>query len=368
MKKICFFPGTLALGGIGKLFVNLIEEYAARNIAVDVFLTKKEGEFLDQIPANVRIIEGKGRALTSIPKFIKYLNAERPDAVISAREFLNIVNIACCACSSAPTLPVVSLHTNQTAQNFYTNTDKSLYSNSYFIRMARMLYKKPKKIIAVSGGVADDFAMRMGVPRQKIEVIYNPVYKEYVEEAAPVNQTFQTFTKDGRRFIVGVGRFALQKDFSTLLKAFHLVRKTDDITLILLGEGPLRQELEAEIKSLGLTENVLLLGFVDNPLYYIKRAAAIAVSSKFEGFGNIIVEALGVGTPVVSTDCPSGPSEILENGKYGKLVPVGDPQAMATAIVETLHETHNPAALIARARDFAVPKIADEYLAYIYSN
>jgi glycosyltransferase involved in cell wall biosynthesis len=365
MRRICFFPGTFALGGIGKLFINLIEEYVSRGIAVDVFLTKKEGEFIEQLPQDVRVFVGSGRALTSVIKFIKYLNNEKPDAVISAREFLNLMNIICCAFAFSKTKAVVSLHTNQTAEKEYFPNKRSLYNNLLFVASAKILYKNTSKIIAVSEGVAEDFSKRMDLKRDKIEVIYNPVYKPYEEVVIP-NPMFTDFAKGNKKYIIAVGRFVHQKDFTTLINAFKQVRKRLDVSLIILGDGPLRQELEEQIRILSLNEHVLMFGFVENPLFYIKRASALVVSSKYEGFGNIIVEALGVGTPVVSTDCKSGPREILEDGKYGRLVPVEDPSLLASAIVDTLSYEHDKTQLIRRAQNFAVPKIADEYLTYIY--
>ncbi|MDQ4141636.1 MAG: glycosyltransferase [Bacteroidota bacterium] len=364
IKKICFFPGTLSFGGIGKVFVNLIQEYASRGVDVHVYLTKKEGEFLSQLPSNVRVFEGNGRALTSILSFIKYLRREKPEAVLSAREFLNIINIFCCLFTFNKTKPVVSLHTNQTAENASDPNNYILEKNFYFLTLAKALYKIPTKIVAVSLGVADDFSFRMGVDRKKIKVIYNPVYSPNKVGETP-NTLPHNFFSDNRKFIIGVGRLTPQKDWPNLIKAFSIVRQKMDVSLVILGEGQLREELEDLIQKLGLQDYVLLPGFVSNPSYYVKKASAFVISSKYEGFGNVIVEALGVGTPVVSTDCPSGPSEILEDGKYGKLVPTENPVALAQGIVETLTSTQNPEVLINRAKDFSVSRIADEYSAYI---
>ncbi|PSR53989.1 glycosyl transferase [Adhaeribacter arboris] len=366
LKKICFFPGTLALGGIGKIFVNLIQEYASRGVEVHVFLTKKEGEFLSQLPSNVHVFEGSGRALTSIGRFIQYLRREKPQAVLSAREFLNVINIFCCLFTFNKTKPVVSLHTNQTAENNADPSSGSLYKNPLFLTLAKVFYKIPDKIVAVSAGVADDFSYRMGVDRKKMKVIYNPVYNPTEEKVIP-NKLLYDFLSSSRKFIIGVGRLTPQKDWPNLLRAFSLVREKMDVSLVILGEGPLRQELEDLIEELSLKDHVLLPGFVSNPAYYVKKASTFVISSKYEGFGNVIVEALGVGTPVVSTNCPSGPSEILEDGKYGKLVPTEDPVALAKGIMESLNSTHNSEVLINRAKDFSVPRIADEYSYYIMS-
>ncbi|WP_242928864.1 glycosyltransferase [Pontibacter vulgaris] len=363
--KICFFPGTLALGGIGKVFINLIEEYASRGILVDVFLVKREGEFLNQLPSNVRLFEGNGRALNSIFKFIKYIKKEKPDAVVSAREYLNIINILGCTLSFSKTKAVVSLHTDLTAENKETD-GKTLYKSDLFITLARILYKLPTKVIAVSERVADDFSWRMNITRNKIKVIYNPVYKPTFSDFIPSSLNPAVVSCLTKRFIVAVGRLTQAKDFANLINAFKLVSQNQDVSLLILGEGQLRKELEALIKRLSLEKSVFLLGYIESPSYFIKRASVLVVSSKYEGFGNVIVEALGVGTPIVSTNCPGGPSEILENGKYGKLVPVGNSEMLSSAILETLNAKHDADFLINRAKDFAVSKIADQYLSYIY--
>src|SRR5690606_12861321 len=131
-------------------------------------------------------------------------------------------------------------------------------------------------------------------------------------------------------------------------------------------EGILRESLQSQIKQLNLEEKVFMPGFVDAPKYFLKRAELFVLSSKWEGFGNVIVEALGVGTKVISTDCPSGPAEILENGKYGKLIPVGNPKELASAILEVLNEPNRPEFLIERAKDFSTEKIANEYINFIF--
>ena len=161
--------------------------------------------------------------------------------------------------------------------------------------------------------------------------------------------------------ILGVGRLTQAKDFPTLIRAFALVRKKHPARLMILGEGEERSKLETLVQELGLEKEVSLPGFVDNPYKYMKRAAVFVLSSKWEGFGNVLVEAMALGTPVVSTNCPSGPAEILENGRWGRLVPVGDVYALAEAIIETLDEEHHPD-VANRAKDFAVELAVEKYI------
>jgi len=162
--------------------------------------------------------------------------------------------------------------------------------------------------------------------------------------------------------ILAVGRLVVQKDYPTLLRAFSLVRRKRQAHLLILGEGQERPRLEALVRQLGLTENVQMPGFVKNPYAYMARARLLVLSSKWEGFGNVLMEALACGTPVVSTDCKSGPGEILAEGRFGRLVPVGDAQALAAAMLETLQTPPDQAMLRQRAQDFTLEKSVKEYL------
>jgi len=257
---------------------------------------------------------------------------------------------------------VISIHTNLTEEYSHIKKKRYVYPN-----ISKLLYKVPQKIIAVSAGVADDFSKRTGIERKNIRVIYNPVFnQEKIKETSTYIPSFEMI-KGKKRYIIAAARFTEQKDLFTLIKAFAIVRETMDISLLLLGDGPQREELENYIQELSIEEYVLLPGYVKNPEYFIKDASAYVLSSKWEGFGNVLVEAMGVGTPVISTDCPSGPAEILDNGKYGELVPVSAPKEMAQAIICTLKEPIKAECLKKRAKDFSVPKIAEEYLQYISS-
>lgn len=363
-KKICLYIGSLSLGGIGKLMLHLMDEFIKKGYQVDVFLMKGGGEYEAQIPEGVRVFVEGGGHIQRIRKFISYLNRERPDVSISARQRQDIGNILSCWFSKGKTKPIVSVHTNVTEENL---NQKNTTKDNFFINLiSKLLYKIPDKFIAVSSGVAEDFSMRTGISSNKIKVIYNPVYKPYIE-TVPQNVEDITNFLQNHKFVLGVGRLTEQKDFKTLISAFFIVSQINpQLKLLILGEGTLRESLQIQIKQLNLEGRVIMPGFVDNPKYFLKRAELFVLSSKWEGFGNVIVEALGVGTKVISTDCPSGPAEILENGKYGTLVPVEKPKELASAILEVLNEPYQPAFLIERATNFSIEKIANEYINFIF--
>jgi glycosyltransferase involved in cell wall biosynthesis len=200
----------------------------------------------------------------------------------------------------------------------------------------RSLYPFADAVVGVSHGVAKDLSQLTGLPLERIRVIYNPVIFPSLQEKAQEAIDHPWFKPGEPPVILGVGRLEDQKDFPTLIRAFARVRQVRPARLMILGWGPDRPQLEALIQELELTKDVDLPGFTKNPFPYMRQAHVFALSSAWEGMSNVIVEALSVETQVVSTNCESGPAEILNNGKYGYLVPVGDSEALAEAILEVL--------------------------------
>jgi len=229
----------------------------------------------------------------------------------------------------------------------------------------REFYPKADIVVAVSKGVAEDLVENFGLPPEKVRVIYNPVMVSEVQRMAAEEVDHPWFKPGQPPVILGVGRLVPQKDFPTLLRAFSLVRQVRPARLVILGEGEERPKLEQIAYQLGIQNDVLMPGFVKNPYAFMAKSAVFVLSSAYEGFGNVIVEALLCGCPVVSTDCRSGPREILEGGRYGRLVSVGDVEGLARAILETLENPNKPAdkeARIRRALEFSLDKIVSQYL------
>ena len=227
--------------------------------------------------------------------------------------------------------------------------------------LMKIFYPRADGVVAVSKGVADDLARVIKLPRQRITVIYNPVVTpELLQKAQePIDRPW--FRPGEPPVILGVGRLTRAKDFPTLIRAFALVRKEHPARLIILGDGEERHELEELSRKLGIAGDVDMPGFVDNPFSYMRRSAVFVLSSAWEGFGNVLVEAMACGCPVISTDCPSGPVEILENGKYGKIVAVGDAVELAAAMAATLDAPKSPN-VAQRAQNFGVEQAVERYL------
>jgi glycosyltransferase involved in cell wall biosynthesis len=230
------------------------------------------------------------------------------------------------------------------------------------LRLAKMLYPKAHAVIAVSQGVSRELQETMNIPGNKIHVIFNPVVSAHlkVKSQAAVDEPW--FEPGSSPLILGVGRLDPEKDFATLIRAFARVRQKTTARLLILGEGPEREFLERLAHDLGISSEISMPGFVNNPLPYMSKASTLALTSWFEGLPNVLIEALACGTPVVATDCPTGPREILENGKYGRLVPVGDSEALADALIATIAAPPPPALMEEAAARFAVDTIAQHYL------
>jgi glycosyltransferase involved in cell wall biosynthesis len=226
----------------------------------------------------------------------------------------------------------------------------------------RRVYPWADGIVSVSKGVGDDVSSVTGLPLERITTIYNPIMVHEILEKSQVPPDHPWFIPNAPPVILGVGRLVPQKDFPCLMKAFRRLRSVRRARLVILGEGRLRGELETLAKTLGISQDVSFTGFTQNPYAFMARASVLALSSAWEGFGNVIGEALACGCPVVSTDCPSGPAEVLKNGAFGTLVPVGNDKALAEAILAVLDKPPEKARLRSRASEFNIDIISKKYL------
>ncbi|ABE59067.1 glycosyltransferase [Chromohalobacter israelensis] len=354
-KRIAVFLPSLAGGGAERVMVTLANGFAARGVPVDLVVVAAEGAYLEDVSPRVRLVElGASRVLFSLPALVRYLRRERPHALLSALNHANIIALWARKLARTRTRLVVSER----------NTLSRDLSSDRFERVVpwlmRLSYPTADAIVAVSGGVADDLAQTARLPRERIDVVYNPINSNLPRlSEAPVVHPW--LAEGEPPVIVAAGRLTVQKDFATLVEAFARVRRTHRARLVILGEGELRATLEARIEELGIAEDVALPGFVDNPYPWMRQASLFVLSSAWEGFCNVLAEAMACGTPVVSTDCPSGSAEILENGKWGRLVPVGDASALARAIAATLDDETHPD-VRHRARSFDLHQALRGYL------
>lgn len=363
--KVTLFHLTLGGGGIERIRINIARGLIARGFDVDMVLASAEGPNLSLVPPQVRVIDlGASRLPRDVPRVVlglaRYLRKERPKCILASCDHYNFLPLVAREIGRSDTRVVVSFHINMTKRSKNTRTLKA----KLIPFCMRMFLPLADGVIAVSKGVADDLSRLTGFPRERVRVVYNPVVTPDLFERMlePVDHPW--FQRGQPPVVLGVGRLTRQKDFSTLIRAFARVLEERDARLVILGEGEERRELEALVGTLRLEGRVALPGFVTNPYPYMRQAAVFVLSSSWEGFGNVLVEAMAAGTPVVSTDCPDGPSEILEGGKWGKLVPVGDVEALARGILASLDEPRNSSTC--RAMRFSVDAIMNEYCRVIY--
>lgn len=359
-KHVAFFLESLDLGGIGRLTLRLAEGFAQKGYSVDLVLAKKQGDYLDQVPRGVNLVDlGSSRIVFSLPRLGAYLGRAKPDLLISAKERVNIIALLAKMIYKPDTRVIISIHVNHSEQIRHQGV--SLHYR-LVLKAAKLLYSRADRVVAVSRGVAADAASLFGVPEKEIAVIYNPLVTPALKEKMRDKAEHPWFEEEGLTVILGIGRLVRQKDFLTLINSFARVKQDKPgARLMILGEGEQRKALENKIAELGYEEAVALPGYVDNPYSYLARSALFVLSSAWEGFGNVLVEAMATGTPVVSTDCPSGPAEILAGGKYGVLVPVGDPDRMAEGIIAALEQPVSKECLQKRAETFSVDRILKDY-------
>jgi glycosyltransferase involved in cell wall biosynthesis len=324
---------TLYNGGVERVMFNLIQGFLDRGIRVDLVLDfLYYSPFESLLPEGTRVVRlGVSSTLQRLPKFVGYLHREKPEAVLSATHFANEIACAAKVIARSDTRLVLTEHTNLSA-DIVDSIGK--VRPRLLPVTTRWLYPLADAVIAVSDGVADDMCRVSGLARERVTTVYNPIDFNSLAAMAKEPLSEPWFGVGEPPVILAIGRLEVQKNFPNLLRAFALIRAQRAARLILLGEGSQRNSLIALAKELGLEEDVSLPGFVGNPAAYMARAAVFAMSSSWEGMPVALIEALALGTPVVSTDCPSGPGEILDGGKYGDLVPMDDSEALAGAILK----------------------------------
>ena len=377
-------------GGAERVMLNLAQGFAGRGHRVDLIMGRISGRFLDNLPDNVRVIELGSRSalgvlpawprlgsadmlallplvlnpdgprvLGAVPKLARYLASARPDVLLCGLNYPNIAGLLAQRLAGA-TLPVVITVHNHLSTAIAQSGRPRMRA---LPKLVARFFPRAAATVAVSQGVADDAQRLMGAAPGSVVRIYNPVIGDELSRSA-AEATGDAWLDDaGPPVVLGVGKLKPQKDFETLLRAFASLRKEREARLVILGEGGEESHLKALAAELGVADDLRLPGFVDNPYAYMARAGVFVLSSAWEGFGNVLVEAMACGAPVVATDCPSGPAEILESGRYGRLVPVGDAEAMSAAIAESLDDPGDPEDRKKRAAEFSVGASADAYLA-----
>lgn len=361
MNRIALFLPSLRGGGAERVMVTLANAIAGRGYPVDLVLAKAEGPYRNDVSSGVRVVDLQaGRVIKGLLPLAHYLRRERPVAMLAAQTHANTVALLARILARVATRVVVSERITISVVN---GRAKGLVARLNYV-LVPSLYRRADGICTVSRAASADLVSFARLPAAAVKTIYNPFDLGRIERLATEGVDDPWLRPGQPPVLLAIGRLAEQKDFSTLIRAFARLRSQRPLRLLVLGEGELRPMLEALLAQCGLTaDDVRMPGFVSNPYAYLARCSVFVLSSRFEGLPGVLIEALACGAPVVSTDCPSGPDEILEGGRWGSLVPVGDVDALAGAIAATLDTPRNQLPDVRqRAQDFEQERAVDAYL------
>lgn len=356
---ISFYITDLRGGGTQMMTLNLAEALARRGHRVDLALARRTGAFSGRLPEGLRVFDFKAPGnLAALPALRGYLRDEKPDVLVSA-----IFNANVCALLARMTLPGCRTKIVVTERNHLTlrvrNSDA--FTDRLMLPLVKRLYPRADKVVGISRGVMKDVQAVCALPDEKVSFIHNPVVSPVLLAQMQEPADHEWFQDAFVPVIVASGRLVPQKDYPVMLRAFAKLHERMPVRLLILGEGPERAALESLVRTLNIGSAVRFQGFVENPAAWMKHAKLFVMSSAWEGFGNVIVEALLCGLPVVATDCPAGPAEILDHGAYGTLVPPGDVNALAAAMEAALGTQASRERQIGRAMIFSADRVAGEY-------
>ena len=361
--QVALFMGTLGGGGAERVMLDIGRLLARRGVAVDLVVIRAEGPYLEILPKEVRLVDLKSRRMvTCLVKLLRYLRRDRPKALLVTMETAVLLALVA-KVTLARNVCVIVRQANTFSLTFAHAGSK----DRLIMRMLRFLLPLADGVVANSRGAAGDLGRTVPKITSRLQVVPNPVVTPELAEQAALAVEHPWFGDTGVPVILSAGRLVPLKDHATLLRAFARVVSSQPARLVILGKGPERGKLLRLTEELGIAENVDLPGFRVNPFAYMSRARLMVHSSRYEGFPNVLVQAMACGTPVVSTDCEHGPREILEDGKWGRLVPVGDSEAMAEAIMETLRDPISPELLVSRAGAFSADAAIDRYMEVLAS-
>jgi glycosyltransferase involved in cell wall biosynthesis len=349
-------------GGVEAGILNLLPAFLAAGVEVELLGIFKKG-----VPERLRQIDHPGFRLVDLgvrhthlilPALLRYFRAGPPPVMLVAKD--RAIRMAALArwLTGANTRLVGQLNTHLSA----ALAGKSAAQRWWRTFPMRGFYRLVDAVVAVSLGVAEDTHRLTGLPLERIPVIRNPVISADMLEKSRLPVDHPWFVDGAVPVVLGAGRLTVQKDFATLVRAFGRARAQRECRLMILGNGPQRAELEALVAELDLSDAVALPGHVENPFAYMAKSALFVLSSRWEGSGNVLTEAMALGVPVVSTDCPSGPAEMLDGGRFGPLVAVGDDAALAGAMLRALANPPDPAVLRAAVGEYWVDVSARRYL------
>lgn len=356
-KKIVFFQVGPGIGPITNNNFRFARALLPQGMDVELLGTEVDGKVYDAAPEGMKITSLEAPSFRYILKpLIRYLKKTKPDVLLASGPTLHVLACIAKRVTGHPETLVLRIHAHTTS----LLSDRSYLNRKVLLTLMRLTHKWSEFKVSPSRGAADDWAHLLGIPVDKVKVMYNPAVDEdlLIKCNQPVDHPW--FNSHGVPVIITVARLSPEKSLDVLLEAFSLVVSKKSARLIILGEGPLREKLQKMAQDLEISELVDFHGWVENPFAFMSKADLFVLSSWYEGFANVIAEALACGCPVVSTDAPSGPSEILDGGKFGRLVPVGNVSALSKAMVASLTNPPDRDSLKQRGMQFHVNRVVSD--------
>lgn len=362
-NKIALYLPTLNGGGAEHFMVRLANGLAESGYSVDLVVVNAVGPNLQRVSKRVNVVNLRcTRVLTSFPKLVSYLRKTKPLAIISTQNHASIIAILAHFFARSKS----KLYIRQAT--ILNRTEKSKKGFDFFKTLLLILAKRTDLVITTTEKMKREFLEESSLPTNQVIVIPNPISIDLVTKQSKEDVDHPWFFSDSRiPVVIAVGRLEAVKGFDKLIESFALLRQKVPVRLVILGEGVLRSHLECIVKNLNVEGDVLMPGFVDNIYPYLSRAEVFVLTSHYEGFPNGMLEAMACGTNVAAFNCPGGVSEILEEGKWGALIPPGDTQSLAEALHYTLSTSNNPD-VICRAKDFSMESVLDKYLNILIPN
>lgn len=362
--RIGLYVPALRVGGAQHVTVNIANGLASRGYPVDLVVSYHQGGFCDRVDSSVNVVDLETPTLpaigigASIPPLTHYLNRAEPSMLFSAMTFANVVALVAHRLANTSTRIIPTEHDE-------FGMDRRLKSR-LVSGLASRLYGSASHILGVSSGVVESVIRQTTAPEDRVSVMYNPIEVDRIREQSRETPNHQWALDPDIELVFTVGRLEPQKDLATLIESFETVSAClPRARLVVAGRGSLADTLTEQVAACGLDDVVDFPGYVDNPYAFMANASVFALSSRHEGLPTVLIEALSCGCPIVSTNCPSGPAEILNDGEFGRLVPVGDPASLADALVDTIEDPPTADRLRRRADDFATETIIDEYVSFI---
>lgn len=345
-------------GGAERVGLDLARGFSALGLDVEFVLMRATGEFLLPASNEFSVVELNASKVRTVPTFFaRYLRAKKPEAVIA--NMWPLTSAAACgrALSRQQCRLLLVDHSNLTRA--YASWGQ--VHNAMMKATMLATYRMADCVAGVSDGVARDIERLAGLSQGSVAVLHNPIPQRPMPNEHARAEAVALWKGQRQERILTVGSFIEAKNHSLLLHAFAQSSRPTS-TLMFVGQGKCEPMLRALAADLGVADRVVFAGFHADPSPFYATADLFVLSSDYEGLGNVIIEALSFGLPVVSTDCPSGPSEILEKGHWGRLTPVGDAEALARAMDEALSTPVDREALKRRAADFSPEIAARKYL------